>query len=104
MYKRQLIGLTKVIALETAREAITCNAICPGSVLSPSNDKRVRDLMDEKGLGRDDAVGLFLAGKQPIQRFVDASHVADLLVFLCGPAGGDITGAVLPIEGGWLAS
>jgi len=102
--KSALQGMTRAVALETINQGITCNAICPGSVLSPSNDKRVRDLMDEKGLGRDDAVGLFLAGKQPIQRFVDASHVADLLVFLCGPAGGDITGAVLPIEGGWLAS
>ena len=79
-------------------------AICPGSVLTPSIDERVQALMQENGIGREDATKLFLAGKQPIQRFVESSHVAELLVFLCGEAGRDITGAMLPLEGGWLAS
>jgi 3-hydroxybutyrate dehydrogenase len=64
----------------------------------------VQALMQEKGMEREEATRLFLAGKQPIGRFVESSHIADLLVFLCGPAGQDITGAMLPVEGGWLAS
>jgi 3-hydroxybutyrate dehydrogenase len=102
--KSALMGMTRSVAIETINQGITCNAICPGSVLTPNIDSRVQALMQEKGLGRADAERQFLAGKQPIQRFVEASHVADLLVFLCGPAGRDITGAMLPVEGGWLAS
>jgi 3-hydroxybutyrate dehydrogenase len=101
--KTALLGITRVVALETINQGITCNAICPGSVLTPTIDLRVQALMQEKGLDRDAATSLFLAGKQPIQRFVDSAHIADLLVFLCGPAGRDITGAMLPVEGGWLA-
>ncbi|MEO5671401.1 MAG: SDR family NAD(P)-dependent oxidoreductase [Ramlibacter sp.] len=102
--KTALIGMTRAVALETVTQGITCNAICPGSVLTPNIDARVQALMQEQGLDRDEATGQFLAGKQPMQRFVDPMHVADLLVFLCGPAGRDITGAMLPVEGGWLAS
>ena len=95
---------TRAVALETLNQGITCNAICPGSVLTPNVETRVLALMQERGLERDAAVRIFLAGKQPIQRFVESEHVADLLVFLCGPAGRDITGAMLPVEGGLLAS
>jgi 3-hydroxybutyrate dehydrogenase len=102
--KAALIGMTRAVALETVNQGITCNAICPGSVLTPNIDARVQALMQEQSLDREEATRQFLAGKQPIQRFVDASHIADLLVFLCGAAGRDITGAMLPVEGGWLAS
>jgi 3-hydroxybutyrate dehydrogenase len=102
--KAALLGMTRAVALETINSGITCNAICPGSVLTPNIDGRVQALMEEKEIDREEATRLFLAGKQPILRFVEASHVADLLVFLCGPAGRDITGAMLPVEGGWLAS
>jgi 3-hydroxybutyrate dehydrogenase len=102
--KTALVGMTRVVALETLNQGITCNAICPGSVLTPSIDTRVQALMQEKGMEREEATRLFLAGKQPIGRFVESSHIADLLVFQCGPAGQDITGAMLPVEGGWLAS
>ena len=102
--KTALLGMTRAVAAETVNQGITCNAICPGSVLTPSVEARVRAVMEEQGLDWDDATRLFLAGKQPIQRFVDSAHVADLLVFLCGPAGRDITGAMLPVEGGWLAA
>jgi 3-hydroxybutyrate dehydrogenase len=102
--KAALLGMTRAVAVESINQGITCNAICPGSVLTPNIESRVQALMEEKGLPRDEAEKLFLAGKQPIQRFVDSEHVADLLVFLCGEAGRDITGAMLPVEGGWLAS
>ena len=102
--KTALIGMTRVVALETLNQGVTCNAICPGSVLTPNIDQRVQALMQDQDLDRDAATRLFLAGKQPTGRFVDSSHVAELLVFLCGPAGRDITGTMLPVEGGWLAS
>lgn len=102
--KTALIGLTRSVAIETINQGITCNAICPGAVLTPTSELRIDALMAETGLEREAATERFLAGKQPIQRFVDAAHVAQLLVFLCGEAGTDITGAVLPVEGGWLAS
>jgi 3-hydroxybutyrate dehydrogenase len=102
--KAALIALTRVISLETINQGITCNAICPGAVLTPTSEVRIRALMAEQGLERDAAMQGFLEGKQPTQRFVDPAHVAELLLFLCGPASVDITGAMLPVEGGWLAS
>ena len=101
--KAALIAMTRVIALETINQGITCNAICPGAVLTPTSDGRIKALMEEAGLDREAATQAFLAGKQPTQRFVDPAHVAELVVFLCGDAGADITGATLPVEGGWLA-
>jgi 3-hydroxybutyrate dehydrogenase len=102
--KTALIGLTRAIALETVNQGVTCNAICPGAVLTPTSEMRIDALMDASGLARDEATRQFLAGKGPIQRFVDPAHIAELIVFLCGRAGRDITGALLPVEGGWLAS
>jgi 3-hydroxybutyrate dehydrogenase len=102
--KSALIGMTRAVALETINQGITCNAVCPGTVFTPSIDLRVQELMQEQALDLEQATRLFLQGKQPIQRFVEAGHVAELIVFLCGPAGRDITGALLPLEGGWLAS
>lgn len=101
--KAALIALTRVISLETINQGITCNAICPGAVLTPTSEARIEALMEETGLDREQATQAFLAGKQPTQRFVDPAHVAELVVFLCGDAGADITGATLPVEGGWLA-
>lgn len=102
--KAALLGLTRAVAMETVDAGITCNAVCPGSVSTPGTEARVERLMCEDGLSRDAAVRRFLAGKQPSGRFVEAGSVAAAVLFLCGEAGRDITGAVLPVEGGWLAS
>jgi 3-hydroxybutyrate dehydrogenase len=102
--KTALIGLTRAVALETINQGITCNAICPGAVLTPASELRIDAVMGETGLDREHATRRFLAGKQPIERFVAPEHIAELVLFLCGAAGRDITGAVLPVEGGWLAS
>ncbi len=102
--KSALIGMSRAVAMETINQGITCNAICPGAVLTPTSDRRIAERMAAEGLDRESATRQFLAGKQPGSRFVEAGHVADLVVFLCGAAGDDITGAMLPIEGGWLAS
>jgi 3-hydroxybutyrate dehydrogenase len=101
--KTALLGLTRSVAIETLNQGITCNAICPGSVLTPNIDGRIHALMDERGLDRSDAVREFLKGKQPTGELVDAAHVGDMVVFLCGPSASQITGAMMPIEGGWLA-
>lgn len=102
--KTALIGMTRAVALETAGRGITCNAICPGSALTPSIDERVQALMSAEALTREAAVARYLAGKQPSGRFVTAENVAALIVFLCSESGRDITGAALPIDGGWSAS
>jgi 3-hydroxybutyrate dehydrogenase len=101
--KSAILGLTRGIAMETVRDGITCNALCPATVHTPGIEHRLQGLMQETGLDRAAATTRFLEGKQPTGQFIDAAHVADMLVFLCGPAGAGITGAVLPIEGGWLA-
>ncbi|WP_233425662.1 SDR family oxidoreductase [Paraburkholderia kururiensis] len=101
--KTALLGLTRSVAIETVGQGITCNALCPGSVLTPNIDERIRELMAARELDRGDAVREFLKGKQPAGELIDAAHVGELAVFLCGPAGSQITGALMPIEGGWLA-
>lgn len=102
--KTALLGLTRSVAMETLNQGITCNAICPGSVLTPNIDGRIDALMAASGLERDDAVREFLKGKQPTGELVDAADVGAMVVFLCGDAARQITGAMMPIEGGWLAS
>jgi len=72
--------------------------------LTPSIDERIQALMATESLPRDAAVKKFLAGKQPSGEFVETDNVAALIAFLCGDAGHDITGAALPIDGGWSAS
>jgi 3-hydroxybutyrate dehydrogenase len=102
--KAALLGLTRSVALENLDVDVTCHAICPGSVLTPGTEGRVLQLMEDSGLSRDAAERSFLNGKQPGGHFVAAESVSDLLVFLCGPIARDMTGSMLPVEAGWLAS
>ncbi|MBN9021393.1 MAG: SDR family NAD(P)-dependent oxidoreductase [Rhizobiales bacterium] len=102
--KSALLGLTRSVALENLDYDVTCHSICPGSVLTPNIEGRVLRLMEERALTREAAEAVFLTGKQPGGRFVPAQSVTDLLVFLCGPIARDMTGAMLPVEAGWLAS
>lgn len=102
--KAAILGLTRAVAAETAGEPITCNAVCPGSVSTPGTEARVEAMMRNAAMSREEAVRHFLAGKQPSGRFISAESVAAAVLFLCSAAGADVTGAVLPVEGGWLAS
>lgn len=102
--KTALIGLTRAVALEAMHHNITCNAICPGSILTPVHDETIRQTMAAEGISREEAERRFHAGKQPTGRFIAAEDVAKLMVFLCGPAGRDINGAALPMEGAWSIS
>jgi len=101
--KTGLIGLTRAVAAETARAGITCNAICPGTSLTPGIEERIDAMVASGGLDREAASAAVLRGKQPTGRFVEAEAVADMVGFLCGPSGRDVTGAVLPMDGGWSA-
>lgn len=101
--KSALIGMTRAIASEVVGQNITCNALCPGSVLTPNIESRIRALMQEKQLDWDHATKEFLQGKQPGGRLIPAKHLAELALFLCTPAGGQMNGAILPMENGWLA-
>lgn len=102
--KTALIGLTRAVAMETAKSGITCNAVCPGTSESPVHEESIARLISEQGFARETAEAQVLAGKQPTGRLVSADGVAALIAFLCTDAAADITGAVLPIDAGWSAS
>lgn len=102
--KTALIGFTRAVALEVVGQNITCNAICPGTVPTPAIEERLSSFMAQKGLSRGEATEAFLASRQPSGRFVAMEGAAALVAFLCGPDAVDITGAALPIDGGWSAS
>jgi 3-hydroxybutyrate dehydrogenase len=102
--KTALIGMTRAIALEVDGHDITCNAICPGTLATPDIMARIAKLAAADGISEDDATRRYLAGRRPAGRFVGLESVGGLIAFLCGPAGRDITGAVLPVDGGWTAT
>jgi 3-hydroxybutyrate dehydrogenase len=102
--KTALVGFTRAVALETARTNITCNAICPGTVPTPNIEGRLEAERAKTGLSRTEAERAFLASRQPSGKFVAPERVAALVALLCGPAGADITGSAIPIDGGWSAA
>lgn len=101
--KTAIQGLTRSIAMETSGSGISCHALTPGSTLTPIWEAKIQDMMANDGLNREEAERRFLAGKQPSGRFVSVESVTDMMMLLCGPIGADMNGAILPIEGGWLA-
>jgi len=101
--KHGLVGLTKVVALEAAGRGVTCNAICPGWVLTPLIQAQVDIRAAEKGLSQDEAKADLLAEKQPSKQFATTEQVGGLATFICSPAADQITGQELGIDGGWTA-
>jgi 3-hydroxybutyrate dehydrogenase len=101
--KHGIVGLTKVVALETATTGITCNAICPGWVLTPLVQKQIDDRARRDDLGPDDARRVLVGEKQPSQDFVTVEQIGAMAVFLCSPAGDQIRGAAYNMDGGWYA-
>ncbi len=101
--KHGVLGLTKVTALETAEDGITCNAICPGYVKTPLVEKQIDDQARSHGIARDEVISDVLLKNQPNKRFVEVAELAALAVFLCSEAGASLTGAALPMDGGWTA-
>lgn len=102
--KHALIGMSRAIASETAATGITCNAICPGWVLTPHSENQIVTLMARKGCTREEAIAELASVRQPSRRIIEAEKVAALAVFLCSDAASEITGASLPVDGGWSIS
>ena len=101
--KHGIVGLTKTVALETAEQGITCNAICPGWVKTPLVDKQIDAQAKAHNLPRDDVIRKVILERQPTKQFVKIEEVAALAVFLAGDAAASITGASISIDGGWVA-
>jgi 3-hydroxybutyrate dehydrogenase len=101
--KHGLVGMTKVVALETANDGITCNAICPGWVLTPLVQKQIDDRAKASGKPvRDEEIAL-LSEKQPMHKFSTPEGIGALSVFLCSDGAATITGSAYSIDGGWTA-
>jgi 3-hydroxybutyrate dehydrogenase len=101
--KHGLVGFTKVTALETAHTGVTCNAICPGWVLTPLVQKQVDDRAAREGISNDAAKKALLAEKQPSGEFVTPEELGALAVFFCSPAGNQVRGVAWNMDGGWAA-
>ena len=101
--KHGVIGLTKVVALETATTGITCNAICPGWVLTPLVEKQIKERAAREKIAVDRAKFELLAEKQPSHEFATPDQIGALTVFLCSDAAAQIRGAALPVDGAWTA-
>jgi 3-hydroxybutyrate dehydrogenase len=101
--KHGLIGLTKVTALETAEEKITCNAICPGYVFTPLVEAQIESQAKAHGVSREQVVRDVLLAQQPNKRFAQVEEIGAVAVFLAGHAAASITGAAVPVDGGWTA-
>jgi 3-hydroxybutyrate dehydrogenase len=101
--KHGIVGLTKTVALEVAEHGITANAICPGYVLTPLVEKQIPDTAKARGISEEAVKRDVLLGAQPTKQFVTTEQIGALAVFLCSDAAASITGAALPIDGGWTA-
>jgi 3-hydroxybutyrate dehydrogenase len=101
--KHGLVGLTKVVALETAKTDITCNAICPGWVLTPLVQKQVEARAAQEQVSVEEAKSRLLLEKQPSGEFVTPDQLAGLALFLCSPAASQVRGVAWNVDGGWLA-
>ncbi|TDV35613.1 3-hydroxybutyrate dehydrogenase [Paraburkholderia caballeronis] len=99
--KHGVIGLTKVVALETARSGITCNAICPGMILTPLVQKQIDDWAERDHISNDEARSRMIAEKIPTGQFQTAAQIGALVVFLCSEEADQIRGAAMPVDGGW---
>ncbi|PRX30537.1 3-hydroxybutyrate dehydrogenase [Meinhardsimonia xiamenensis] len=101
--KHGLVGLTKTIALETAEEDITANAICPGYVLTPLVEAQIPDQMKTHGMDRETVVREVMLARQPSRKFATPEQIGGTAVFLCSAAAEQITGTTISVDGGWTA-
>ena len=101
--KHGIVGFTKVVALETAQTGVTCNAICPGWVLTPLVQKQIDARVAAQGITPEAASQSLLGEKQPSKAFVTPEQLGALAVFLCSPGGDQVRGAAWAMDGGWTA-
>ncbi|MCR8547295.1 3-hydroxybutyrate dehydrogenase [Salipiger sp. P9] len=101
--KHGVVGMTKVVALETAKEQITCNAICPGYVLTPLVEAQIPDTAKEYNMTEEEVVEQVILQRQPSKEFATVEQIGGTAVFLCSDAAAQITGTTISVDGGWTA-
>ena len=101
--KHGVVGMSKTVALETAEEPITCNAICPGYVLTPLVEAQIPDTMREYNMTREEVVKNVMLTRQPSKEFATVEQLGGTTVFLCSDAAAQITGTTISVDGGWTA-
>lgn len=101
--KHGVVGLTKVTALETATSGVTCNAICPGWVLTPLVQQQVDAKAAAQGISNEQATRQLLGEKEPSMQFTTPEELGELAVFFCSPAGNNVRGVAWNMDGGWTA-
>lgn len=101
--KHGIVGMTKTVALETAEEQITANAICPGYVLTPLIESQIPNTMAEYDMSREDVIKNVLLARQPSKEFATIEQIGGTAVFLCSETAAQITGTTISLDGGWTA-
>lgn len=101
--KHGVVGFTKVTALETAKEDITCNAICPGYVHTPLVDAQIPDTAKKYNMTEEEAIEKVILERQPSKQFATVEQIGGTAVFLCSDAAAQITGTTISVDGGWTA-
>jgi 3-hydroxybutyrate dehydrogenase len=101
--KHGIVGLTKTVALETAGQGITCNAICPGYVLTPLVEAQIPDQMKAHGMDRETVIREVMLLRQPSRQFATVEQIGGTVVYLCSSAADQVTGTTISVDGGWTA-
>ncbi len=101
--KHGVVGLTKVVALETAQDPVTANAICPGYVMTPLVEDQIPDTMKKYDMDRDQAIKDVILERQPSKEFATVEQIGGVATFLCSDAAAQITGTTISVDGGWTA-
>lgn len=101
--KHGVVGLSKTVGLETAGQGITCNAICPGYVLTPLVEAQIPDQMKVHKMDRETVIREVLLARQPSRQFATTEQLGGTVVFLCSPSADQITGTTISLDGGWTA-
>ncbi|HKL66101.1 MAG TPA: 3-hydroxybutyrate dehydrogenase [Roseovarius sp.] len=101
--KHGVVGMTKTVGLETAKEPITCNAVCPGYVLTPLVEAQIPDTAKQYGISEEAAIEQVILAKQPSKDFVTVEQLAGTVLYLCSDAAAQVTGTTISVDGGWSA-
>jgi 3-hydroxybutyrate dehydrogenase len=101
--KHGIVGLTKTVALEHAREGVTCNAICPGYVRTPLVEAQLADQAKARGITEAQVIDTVILAAQPTKQFVTVEQIGALVVFLASDAGAQMNGSIITMDGGWTA-
>ena len=101
--KHGVVGLTKVTALEAAGQGVTCNAICPGYVLTPIIEKQIPEQMKTHNMDRETVIKQVMLERQPSGEFATTEQIGGVATFLCSSAADQITGTTISVDGGWTA-